>query len=285
MRPILRQFQFPSKPRPLLCLALACLLTQAAPAISQTAASAASSQTSTQKDATTAAASSQASASSASESSDAPVQAVFIAGGKDPDWKTYRAFVAGIDVYENRRKLAPQAPLHFLLRPQQAGTSFKGLTLHISGDNTSIAVPIDAQGIFTLPKVQAALDDKAELVLNRQKGLFRWRPDIHSPGVPANTRRLGDLRLECEVRWAVEQEEVPYLMRKVFNAVGGACHSADIQVDFLSARPVKAMHLAYQGKRKTLPASAIEAGGHIYMPPVHDLSWDDDSLLEFEFVD
>ncbi len=220
----------------------------------------------------------------APETSKPAEQIVFVSGSKDPDWKTYQAFVAGVTLYEQLKELAPKAPLRFVLRAQQANTSLEGVTLRIAGENTSTNVPIAADGTFSVPVIQAALEDKAELVLNRKKGTFRWRPDIHTPGIPPGKRRLGDLRLECEVRWAIEQDELPYLMRKVFNASGGPCHSAQIQVDFLSAKPISAIQMVDKSRRYTLPKSQIEANGHIYHPPVHDKSWPDDTLVEFEFV-
>ncbi len=215
---------------------------------------------------------------------EAPSQAVYVVGSKDPDWKTYRAYVAGLDVHERLKALAPDAPLRFLLRPQTAAPDFTGLSMRIVGDNTRIPVPIAADGTFAMPLDRAAAADGAEIVLNRRKGLFRWRPDIHSPGVPPAARRLGDLRLECEVRWAIEQEEVPALMRTVFNAAGGACHSSQIQVDFLSSRPIAAMQLVAGARRQAIAADRIEPGGQIYMPPLDDKSWPDDALLQFTYA-
>lgn len=211
-------------------------------------------------------------------------QAVYVVGSKDPDWKTYRAYVAGLDIHERLKALAPEAPLRFLLRPQTATADLAGLTMRIVGENTAIAVPIAQDGTFAMPLDRAAAADGAEIVLNRHKGQFRWRPDIHSPGVPAGARRLGDLRLECEVRWAVEQDEVPALMRGVFNAAGGACHSSQIQVDFLSARPIAAMQLVAGSRHQKVAADRIEPGGQIYSPPLDDTSWPDDTLLEFSYA-
>lgn len=215
---------------------------------------------------------------------DAP-QVVYVAASKDPEWKTYAAFAAGLELHEQLRHLAPQAPLRFILRPQRRDASYAGVTLQLKGDTTSIPVPIAPDGTFALPYSEAALADNAELMLNRKKGTFRWRPDIHSPGVPDNARRLGDLRLECEVRWAIEQHELPYLMRKVFNAAGGPCHSASIKVDFLSGRPIAAMRLVAPGRRVALPAALIEHEGRIFMPPLHETSWPDDALVEFDYAD
>jgi hypothetical protein len=214
----------------------------------------------------------------------ASLQTVYIVGSRDPDWKTYRAYLAGMRQWEQKQSLAPHAPLRFTLRPQSPQARLEGVRLRIEGEHTGIDVPLAPDGSFTLPVSQAAADDGASLQLNRKRGLYRWRPDIHSPGVPANARRLGDLRLECEVRWTVEQDDVPALMRAVFNAAGGACHSRQIQVDFLSPRAIASARLVAGPRTEPLPAERIEPGGQVYLPPVHDTSWPDDTLVEFTYA-
>lgn len=217
----------------------------------------------------------------------APVAAetasVHIAGTRDPDWKTYRAFIAGMDVFVTELRHAPDAALRFVLMPRQTGLSNHGLLLRIASDERSIAVPVADDGSFALPRDQAAADAGAELVLNRKRELFRWRPNIHSPNVPANARRLGDLRLECAVRWAVEQADLPVFVRAVAAAFGGACHSPRVKVDFVSAQAINDIYLVDGARREALPRQWIEQAGHVYLPPVHDPTWSDDTLLEFDY--
>lgn len=206
-------------------------------------------------------------------------QAVYVSSSRDPEWKNYRAFMAGMQVFEQQHALAPAAALRFALRPASPGLGFNGITLRILGERTNEPVKVDADGGFSLPRIEAAADEDAELALNKKKGLFRWRPDIRSPGVPADARRLGDLRLECAVRWAIEQAGIPALFRKIIGAYG-ACDSAMVKVDFISNRPVGAIYLVHGTRRVALADSAIEEGGHVYVPPLHDSSWPDDTLLE-----
>jgi hypothetical protein len=142
---------------------------------------------------------------------------------------------------------------------------------------------VASDGRFSIPLLSEAVEDNAELILNRKKGMYRWRPDIHTPGMAKNARRLGDLRLECEVRWAIEQDELPFLMKKVFNASGGPCHSKQIQVDFLSPLKILSIRLVDKNKQMILDKTLIEPNGHIYLPPLSDLNWSDDAILEFQF--
>ena len=212
-------------------------------------------------------------------------QAVVVSGSKDPDWKTYRAFNAGLDVFEQQHGMAPAAPLRFVLLPKTANASLKDIKLRIAGDEMSIPLVVAEDGTFAVPRSEAASKEDAELLLNRRPGTFRWRPDVHTPGVPANARRLGDLRLECAVRWTVEQYELPYLVRKLFNAAGQPCLTSRIKVDNIAPRPIAAMYLTLNGRRSKLPADLLEDGGKVYLAPVHDQDWPDDALLEFEFAE
>ncbi|OFA05617.1 hypothetical protein [Duganella sp. HH101] len=214
---------------------------------------------------------------------DAPA-AVVVSTSKDPDWKTYRAFNAGLDVFDQQHGMAPTASLRFVLLPKAAGASLKDIKLRVAGDDISIPLAVAEDGTFAVPRSEAALKEDAELMLNRKPGTFRWRPDVHTPGVPPNARRLGDLRLECAVRWAVEQYELPYLFRKMLNAAGQPCVTARIKVDNIAPRPIAAMYLSLNGRRTQLPSSLLEDGGKVYLAPVHDQEWPDDALLEFEFI-
>jgi hypothetical protein len=114
-----------------------------------------------------------------------PAQQVAVAGSKDPDWKPYRKMLDGPDAFSRYHSLAPKAELKFILRPQQPNLALADLQLRIVGDNVSIDVPIADDATFSVPRDEAAARDDADFRLNSKKGLFRWRPDIHTPRLPA----------------------------------------------------------------------------------------------------
>ncbi|HEX8613222.1 MAG TPA: hypothetical protein VF800_18180 [Telluria sp.] len=203
---------------------------------------------------------------------------------RDPDFKTYRAFVAGLDAFDEKHKLAPAAALRFLLRPETPGTSIEGVTIRIAGNETSIDVPLAADGTFVMPRNQGALDEDADIIVNRKKGSLRWRPEVRTPDVPANARRLGDLRLECEVRWAVERKELPFTKRVLFSTLGGPCRSKLVHLRQFSPRAISGYRMVAGERSDTAPAEAITAGGTLYVVPLHDASWPDDALVQFEFA-
>ena len=216
----------------------------------------------------------------AATESPAATTAVVVTGTRDPDWKRYRAFLAGMDAFDREHRHAPQADLRFLLTSAAAGVDREGVTLRIATDDRSVSVPIAPDGTFVLPRDAAAAESDADLVLNRRRAQLRWRPSVRSPGVPANARRLGDLRVECAVRWAVEQADVPAFARSLAESFGGACQSALVKVDFFSDRPLREVVLVDGQRREPLPASRIEADGHVFLPPLHDRNWSDDTLVE-----
>ena len=218
------------------------------------------------------------------DSSPEITQQVAVSGSRDPDWKPYRKMLAGMDAFERYHSLAPQAELKFILRPQQPNLAVPDLKLRIVGDSVDIAIPIATDNTFSLPRDEAASREDADLRLSSKKGLFRWRPDIHTQGLPAGTRRLGDLRLECEVRWAVDKFDVSFIQLAYLVPLGGVCNTSRSRVFYTTAAPITGVTLVSNSRREKLPAERLSPKDHTrYAPPLHDKSWPDDTLVEFDF--
>ncbi|MGI5011725.1 MAG: hypothetical protein ACRYGO_10960 [Janthinobacterium lividum] len=207
---------------------------------------------------------------------------------RDPELRPYRHMARGLDVWEEKRALAPGATLRFELLTQDGRLAApEGLQLRIAGDDAAgnqvdIALPLAADGTFALPRSQAAHDANADLVLNRKKGQYRWRPHVRTPGVPENARRLGDLRLECEVSAAVRKEEVPLLLRAGAAATGSLCRLP--MVGYIHRSPKRlASATVVAGERKA--GLALVDNGAGYQAPLRDKSWDDEALIVYTFAD
>ncbi len=214
----------------------------------------------------------------------APVAAetVQVSSIKDPELRPYRSMVRGLDAWQDKRTMAPSASLRFELWTADGKPAApEGLQLRLAGDKVDVALPIDPDGTFVLPRSQEALDDKADLVMNRKKDQFRWRPRVRTPGVPENARRLGDLRLECEVSMAVRKEEIPLLYRAGAAAVGGMCNIP--MVGYIYRAPQRLVSVSVvSGERKArLPLNGDGTGYHA---PLRDKSWDNDALVVYEFA-
>ncbi|MCX7293856.1 hypothetical protein [Janthinobacterium sp.] len=209
-------------------------------------------------------------------------QIVDVQSTRDPDLRPYRTMLRGLDAYADHQRLAPGAPLRFMLIPATPKARLDGVTLHLSADNLSIPVPLAADGGFTLTRDKTAYDANADLVSNKKRATLRWRADIHTPGLPQNVRRLGDLRLECEIRWAVEQDELSFVRRNLFRLAGGPCHSSLIHVPYPVFRKLLAVQ-ARSGER-TMDIRVTEDRQR-YVPPLHDGNWDDNTLLTLTYAE
>jgi hypothetical protein len=215
------------------------------------------------------------------------VQSVSINAIKDPEIKAYRSMLAGLDAFDKHHALAPEAPtLRFVLSSlsDDTGFDFTHTKLSIRGDTVSIPVAIDTDNSFVLPRNKQAEDDDADLILDLRKGKIRGRPDVRTPGVPVNMRRLGDLRLECEVRSAIAKAEMNFVFRGAIAAATlgrGLCNSPNMRMGFFVGKNIKGVTLLSDTRREPLTSFS----GPNYFPPVGDKSWPDNTLVEFRFDD
>jgi hypothetical protein len=162
------------------------------------------------------------------------------------------------------------------------------LSARLVGDNGfKLPIPLDATGRFSVPRSQAALDANSELELNRKRRVYRGMPDIRTPGLAANQRRLGDLRLECKVMFAIAKEEIPLWAVLLINSVlvttewcSAFDKHRDARMDFNADFPVSNA-LLIEGNRSAL----LEAKGKSFGVPLGDLSWSDDAIVELTFAE
>lgn len=210
--------------------------------------------------------------------------AVTVSGNAQGESKKYRDLFAGIEAFEHKHGLAPAATgLRFILLPKPVAGVQDGAALRIVGRTVSIAVPVADDGGFTLPRDQSAYDDNADLVWNRGKGLMGFVPEVRSANVPPQMRRLGDLRLECEVAMAIAKRELNFAWRASISAALGS--------DWCRAN--NALHNAFQAPawfdRLTLIDGARRLNAQVgrrqksFAAPVNDPTWSDDTLIEFAF--
>lgn len=214
-----------------------------------------------------------------------PVAEVAINAIKNPELKPYRVMSAGLDAFDEYRALAPNATLQFQLSRRGEVNWFKGswegVTLRLAGSDTSIPIPIGKDGRFTLPRSKEAYDDDAELILNQKKSLVRFSVDVRTPGLPANARRLGDLRLQCKVQMGIGKKELNFATRAAFNAIFlGSDWCASRNAKFGFALPDWSMGTSVVHGAKRIP---INAYGYHIVAPLTDKSLPDDALVEFEF--
>jgi len=235
--------------------------------------------------------------------------AVVITAVRDPVNKSYRKIVSGMDVFEKKRAMAPGAELRFKLLPRKRTTDMENIELEIAGKDTFIPVPIAPDRTFTLPRDAMALAQDAAVVPNRKRQTMTWRADIRTPGLPPNIRRLGDLRLECEVgmQAGLISNEPPVIGRiaDFFANLTGYCDRVDNRYLFFADRPIFGVALVHGERREVLSIDRLY-GGASYNPrlkddlpycdcevlldrsftlPLGERSWPDDTRVELEYME
>jgi hypothetical protein len=208
-------------------------------------------------------------------------QSVEISNAKNPEWKSYRSMLRGLEAFDRYHAKAPLAEPKFVVRPRAEGLSMEGLTLHVKSDQSSLAIPLAEGGYFVLPRDAQADADDADLMLNRKKKLYRWQPAIRTPALPIDQLRLGDLRLACEMEWAIEKDGAPFVFRMFLNATGGFCRSGKLTVNiptpYLGAQSVT---LEQANRRLNLP---LNKGKFSFVLAIHDQAYSDDTMIEIVY--
>ena len=235
--------------------------------------------------------------------------AVVIHAVRDPATKSYRKMIEGATLFEKRRReLAPAAQLRFKLLPRKADTRMEGVELEVAGDNVSIPVRVAPDRTFTIERDRGALEEDARVVPNRRAGTITWRADVRTPGLPGDMRRLGDLRLECEV--GMQAGLISNYPSGFWGWLDGIistnatyCHRPAPRYLFFAERPIFSVTLVHGARREVLSVDMLYGGAtrdpdwkndkhcdcealfdRVYFAPLGDRSWPDDTLVVLEYM-
>lgn len=239
-----------------------------------------------------------------------PPVTVSAAGSPPAVEKSYRRMWDAMDLFERRRaELAPQAQLRFQLLPRKPGVSVDDVDLHVLGRSLAIPVPVAPDRTFSLPRDPRALAENAVVTPDRVARSMTWRAQVRTPGLPAGTRRLGDLRLACYVGMeAGLVSEKPSLVGRLFTRLTDSpayCDSPDNRYIFFAERPLFGVTLVAGERRERLRAERLWAGAvgdpdlreslpycdcevlldRAYFLPLGDRSWPHDTRVVFEYMD
>lgn len=206
---------------------------------------------------------------------------VEISANKDPDNKSYRALLKGVDAFEKYHAAAPQTTPKFILKPRKEGLDTSHLTLRIAYDETSIPIPVADDATFLVPRHAEAQEKNAEVLLNQKKNLYRWWPYIRSPELNTNQRRLGDLRLECQMLWAVYYDDIPSLIRNLIRAVGGPCTTSKVTISYPAE--FKGLQSATLKQGEQSMALKVDQKQSGFAVPLAGKDWSDDAIIELQY--
>ncbi|MEO7108077.1 MAG: hypothetical protein ABIZ09_17005 [Rhodoferax sp.] len=238
-----------------------------------------------------------------------PAVTVSAKANPNPVEKSYRRMLAGLDLFDHQHAMSPNAALRFKLLPRKKGTDMRTVTLAVVGDSVDIVVPIAADNTFVLPRNAQAKNEDAQVVPNRRALSLTWRTDIRTPGLPTNTRRLGDLRLECKVGMEAGLiSNSGNLMGRLFSAVFDTpayCDKPEPLYLFFADRPLFSVALQNGDRRQVLSIDKLYANSsddtgmrdnlpfcdcevlvdRTYVLPLGDRTWPDDTLVLFDYMD
>jgi len=178
---------------------------------------------------------------------------------------------------ELRAVYAPQSRLMFEVLRGPQGRSLDGITLTLVSKDKTVPVALDADYRFTLPD----LPGKGwKLVANRREGNFGILPLVMSPGTGDADRLLGDLRLQCEVIWAMAKPDLPLLMRAFAGTLGGFCKGSVLPFMVWSDRTIADAWVA--NGALTRPVDVAQ-DRHAFRPPVADKTLPHTARVRFRY--
>ena len=244
-------------------------------------------------------------AGSAVAASDA--MTVEITALKNPVDKSYRKMVKGMDLFERDRALAPKASLRYKLLQRKPGGELEQAKVHVVGSSFDLPIAVAPDHTFTLPRERKALDEDAVVQSERKAETMTWRADVRTPGLPSNERRLGDLRLECEVGMEAGLVSQYSVLDRFFDLLENSreyCSRREVRYLFFAERPLFSVTLKSGNRRETLSIEKLYAASingrnknelrycdcealldRAYVLPLGDKSWPNDTRIELEYMD
>ena len=236
-------------------------------------------------------------------------QSIVVKALRDPVDKSYRKMVKGMELFEQMHAMAPGATLRYKLLPRKRDTELDDIGLHIVADRFDVPVTVSADYTFTLARYQRALDADAAVRSERRASSMTWRADIRTPGLPPDTRRLGDLRLEClvGVQAGLISRYPSFIGRliELMRTPHDFCNGREVRYLFFAERPLFSVTLHAGDRRQSVPLGQLYAGtgrgrmpkadlpycdceallDRAYVLPLGEQSWPDDTLVELEYMD
>lgn len=131
-------------------------------------------------------------------STDAAIQRVEIRGVADPAWSSYRKIIKFINKVDAKVADRSMVDISYSLKPKDPNSSLEGINLTLKSETIHQNLPVTSNGLVTIPVIDAAYDEDAQLVTNRPKGTLLFAYSVH---IRSNTKGVylpEQLKVACE---------------------------------------------------------------------------------------
>lgn len=191
-------------------------------------------------------------ASPAAPDADPPPPQVVVTSMKDPYRIAYRNILKALDAQADNPQLAPGARMRWMLFAKDGRPLAQPPAITVAGSAGQIDVVQDSDGAFDLPAAVSGLGDDVELRIGAKRGDVLLVPLVETGGVDASSRRLGDLRLECEMAWRLEYDDIPFALKAAMKLMGSPCGSKHFDVAFHVRHRLASATIARDGRATAL---------------------------------
>jgi hypothetical protein len=157
--------------------------------------------------------------------------------------------------------------------PAKQSATYGPLHIWIANTDSREDVVIGNDGSLIFPA--SAYVKGAKIRVNRPSSIFQISPEIMSPGTAGFRRRLGDLRLQCHVNWAILSGQTSTAIKAVFSFAGGACTSRKIGYTGYAATPISSAMVIDSGTKTALRL----VNNHYYQAPLGDKHLSNEAIV------
>lgn len=220
------------------------------------------------------------------DSSEDHMFVVHVTGLRAVPWKSYGAMRAAVAAHEKYQSLAPDAVFRFAVMPPEGTKLPPNFALRVrTEDGQEFPIRLDHGELFTLP-VLPDLAGRADLVSNFKGGALRIGLLVHTPTVPPEKLRLGDLRLRHEITAAILMFDQPWEYDAQCKGKGrwNRCKRPSTAIWH---RPWAAANGAWivEGTRRTPLQANDDPKNRMYRMPIASKDWSNDAIIEFDYRD
>lgn len=151
---------------------------------------------------------------------EAEIPRVTVTAERDAEWHSYRRAYSAAAYFQPYLSTRPLIQAHMQIRPNTPDLPMDGLSVHLTGERTSIHLTADAIGRITVPMLKQAYDEDAVLRLNRRKGNYHFQGRYSIREREDGVYSAADLRAACEQLLSAQRES-GYRMRLIGKKCAG----------------------------------------------------------------